>query len=445
LFNEYQGQTVQNLAFPFNIDLANASWKGEGVEITNQKVNVPCYDRIEPQKLTLIALFELHSSSDYHVLFDKPYTSHTDPYYSYHLRCTGEDSIYGYVVPNSWAARVEVTLSKPLSFGKPYVAAMKYDGSNLSVHIFDGTSVESANETGAITIAYWNTNLHFGVFRNLNYAFNGNYKAAYVFGRPLTDEELERIFHEPYSFFLVPSYRYFSLPPSGYELARDLSWRILTRQEAQTAWALLALLTKDTSWRILNAADRDLAWRILTSITKDTSWAIATRKEQSTGWAILAELPADVAWQILTTGLLSADIAWRILARQEVQTSWAVLHLTEQSAAWRILHRLPKETSWAIQTRLTKDLQWAILNLVKQGLGWMIFNVHATDTEWVILTQLAEQVGWAVLTESEAETAWQIFSSIIPKPYRIIRLTGREMIYAPEGRTFIIRAKKREV
>lgn len=128
---------------------------------------------IEPQTLTL----EGWMKSDVYennAIFDKAYTSHGDPYYSYQLSILdpADNNFFIIVVGDTFAEQNNINKQDVgYTTGTWMYFAMTFDGTDMYFYNNDNTPILSSD---AVTIAYHATDLYIGARRNsANYEFNG--------------------------------------------------------------------------------------------------------------------------------------------------------------------------------------------------------------------------------------------------------------------------------
>jgi len=465
LFNEAQGSKLQDLSERGNYGdfVGNVAWDaapdGSCLLFDGSSSAVDCgnsEDYHSQQEYTYFALISPATvSSSYRAIVVHRYHS-KGAVIGYWTR---DDDFYWQVRNDDASSGFLETIYHNLQANRWYSVALTINSAGTARFWCNGKSLRERSVNGPFT--NFDQPLYIGrhSYSPGSQDFNGKIALVYVFTRGLSPDEIRRLHEEPYSFFLVPVYRYFVVPtgvPSV--VSTDTAWRLFTRSEVQLAWTILASIARSTAWRLLTEQDRQLAWLILSEFGRDTAWAITTATSAGTGWristrgatdtgwailtaqgqdtawrlltslstpsswAVLAELSTDTAWQILTAGLLSTPVAWRIATAGTHPTAWAVLRLDQRSTAWRVMTALSQQSAWAISTEDAWNTAWAVLHglltdtawsvMGRWGLdtAWSIRTVLSTPTEWAVLASVAAGLGWVILTVEVDDLGWAILA-----------------------------------
>ena len=204
VMNEATGDKVFDLSGNGNYGtITDANWVHSGLNFNSNSdmVTVIKDSTIEPQNLTIKAIVKVTESELYHVIIDKAYTSHADPYYSYHLRITNENQIYFVVIGTTTAEINQLNLDYAFTIGKTYDIAATYDGVVLKIYI---NGILIGSNSSAVTIAYHNTDLLIGQFRNFTTDIDIQIDTVLLYNRSLLADEIKKLYQEPYCIFQQP-------------------------------------------------------------------------------------------------------------------------------------------------------------------------------------------------------------------------------------------------
>ncbi len=160
-------------------------------------VTVPNSARLNPSNITVDAWFNAVSGglSYQKSLVQKPYTSHTNPYYQYMLSLIDtaahpKDATF-YITINGVMQYVEVA-NLNFNYGEWHYLAGTYNGSNIALYM-DGSLVGTKAVSG--TLNSYNTVLQFGAYPNLaktsTNVFNGKIDEVRIHSRALSPDEIK--------------------------------------------------------------------------------------------------------------------------------------------------------------------------------------------------------------------------------------------------------------
>ncbi len=185
-----------------------STWKAKGrvggarsFDGSNDYITVSRDSSLEPAEFTLSAWININQNTAYNVLFSKDYTSHVQPYYSYHLR-TYDDGIYfGWNDGSAGSGITSGTGPLPINKWMHIVATHKSGEQKIYK---DGAEVASRALTG--TISYYATDLIIGDARNFVGYFDGEMDEARIYNRSLSADEIFNLYKG--SAYLFDNYNY---------------------------------------------------------------------------------------------------------------------------------------------------------------------------------------------------------------------------------------------
>jgi len=133
-------------------------------------------------------------------IVDKAYTSHTDPYYQYHLGLRGYGYSAGGVLPGIYSFQLSVggTLYSVNSGEDTY----DLDEWNFIVGTYDGETLKlyrngvliNTNEEPSGPIDTYPTDLYIAKFRNYDFYLPGTIDEVRIYNRALSEEEIVQLF-----------------------------------------------------------------------------------------------------------------------------------------------------------------------------------------------------------------------------------------------------------
>ena len=253
----------------------------------------------------------------------------------------------------------------------------------------------------------------------------GIYHFLGFWSRCLGSEEIERLYYEPYSFFLVPAARIFDLAPaSGFTTTQDITWRLFTYKENQLIYNILTDKQASFGYKIFNRKDNSITYRIFTQDGSYFTWKILTSSSQDISYKIFTRLKSDLSWAIASTALSQAitykiftrnevNLSWLILTAEAASLDWAIFTTKEQKAIWNILAQTETDLLWDIYTRKDTTLAYKIFKDLDQDLIYKIFNSTEQDLVWKILAAglLSEILSWKIYAKQEDGLSWKVFAS----------------------------------
>ena len=163
----------------------------------NDYVTVPNSAILNPSNITLEVWFNANSGglAGQKSMIQKPYTSHTAPYYQYMLSLA--DTVRSpkaaefYLAVNGVMRYVEIK-NLGYNYGQWHYLAGTYDGSTMTMYL-DGNIVGTTPISGTITS--YNTILEFGAYPNIapgsSNVFNGKLDEVRIHKRALSPEEVK--------------------------------------------------------------------------------------------------------------------------------------------------------------------------------------------------------------------------------------------------------------
>ena len=296
------------------------------------------------------------------------------------------------------------------------------------IYVFD---INSYNKT----VSYINqpTNTGDGCYLTIGSRSGGTFAGAisalvthlFIFERFLLDSEAERLYYEPYSFFLVPAARIFDLAPaSGFTTTQDITWRLFTSKENQIIYNILTDKQASFGYKIFNRKDNSITYRIFTKDGSSFTWRILTSSNQDISYKIFTRLQSDLSWAIASTALSQAisykiftrnevNISWFILTAEATSLDWSIFTTKEQQAIWNILAQTEIDILWDIYTRKDTTLAYKIFKDLDQDLIYKIFNSTEQDLVWKILAAglLSEILSWKIYAKQEDSLSWKILAA----------------------------------
>jgi hypothetical protein len=173
--------------------LSNTAYLMDGLSsdivVTNSKV----LDTINTQ-ITLTAWIKPISfyGNGNNAIIEKPYTSHTNPYYQYKLGITGDQRTN---LPGSFIFSLSIngnyvyvsTSSNAWSPGNWYFVVGTYDGAKMVLYV-NGIQLGFLNIQGKIDS--WGTDIYLGKLQNLNVYTPGTFGDMRIYNRALTAKEV---------------------------------------------------------------------------------------------------------------------------------------------------------------------------------------------------------------------------------------------------------------
>ena len=308
-----------------------------------------------------------------------------------------------------------------------------------------------------------------------NEFFHAIFRHLFLWFRSLSDSEIERLYHEPYSFFLAP-FPWFMIDLAAGTLTSglswkifdrkqiDLTWKIFDRQVADLAYKILGEQAQQILYRILDRKEQSIEYKILTESGQTVSWKIFTEASQDLLWKIFALNQQDIVWAILNAGLTSADLSWKILAlregplaykifaaedapvfwkvfnRQEGELSWHIFAVSAQDLAWAIMNATQSEIFWKIFAQSEHVLSWKIFASSEQDLEWKVFAIKDEQLFWAILAETGQDLNWKIFTATEQELSWAVISERVPEPVAVFVARTRPFIINVKSKTLIFKA-----
>src|SRR5437016_165539 len=141
-------------------------------------------------------------------IVDKGYTSHTNPYYQYHLGVVGDlypqGASFGFYLALGGQLRYVTT---PAAFWTPnhwYHLAATYDGSMMKLYM-DGALIDSLSVTGSLT--NYGENMLSGRYNNISAYLPGTIDELRIYDRAISAAEVDSLsFNPEVSGFVVERY-----------------------------------------------------------------------------------------------------------------------------------------------------------------------------------------------------------------------------------------------
>jgi hypothetical protein len=171
------------------------SFEFDGVDDYLEIIHQPA---LEPLNITLCAWVRLGKATEsYAVIFDKPHTSHVDPFYNYHFRLsnvtTATPSLSFFAIVGGYSLADEVKVNDVSHiFNRWAHLCASFDEVNMKIYIDGKKEAEKAN-VGSLT--YSGQNLRIGGFQNFATGnFPGKIDEAAIWSRALTDSEILELY-----------------------------------------------------------------------------------------------------------------------------------------------------------------------------------------------------------------------------------------------------------
>jgi len=169
---------------------------------TNDVISVVRDSSIEPAAITISAWVNTDTAvNGAYTIASKPFTSFSDPYYSYQLRLdnSGGIRVFWVVVPAAYAGRSENIhiAGGNISTGVWSHIVVSYDdnagdGKRSKMYI-DGAEVSTNNVS--LTIAYHNMPLTLGRTETIGWYFNGKINETAIWDVALTSAEVAQLYN----------------------------------------------------------------------------------------------------------------------------------------------------------------------------------------------------------------------------------------------------------
>jgi hypothetical protein len=166
---------------------------GAALELNGGYVSVPDSPSLNPTtQLTLAAWYKPVSftGNGNDPIIDKGYTSHTPPYYQYHLGVYGSGRDFQFSVDTDGTYRDLSTGDGFWSPGNWYHVVGTYDGSFVRLYV-NGTLITAAPQTG--TIGSFGRPVELGQFSNVDSPLPGTIDDVRIYNRALTQDEIVQL------------------------------------------------------------------------------------------------------------------------------------------------------------------------------------------------------------------------------------------------------------
>lgn len=167
------GQTIKDntgtnngTTYGSNIDCTKDGKYGKGCKFdgSSDYVGVASSDSLNPDYIPVEVNVYAHSWSGRRVIINKPFNTHSYPFYQYYLYKELTGKLTFWIVTTTGTIIADV--SNPLSTNRWYHLAATYDGTWARIYV-DGVQVAVNSGTPGVLNKY-NTNLNFGRFVNLS-------------------------------------------------------------------------------------------------------------------------------------------------------------------------------------------------------------------------------------------------------------------------------------
>jgi len=215
LFNEGGGNAVFDLSGFMNHGTINgATWTtgkfGSALSFNGSSdyAEVPNTDSLNPDAITVASWAKIPSfyGSGNDPLIDKAYTSHTDPYYQYHLGVTGHE-----YSSNQGKYRFQVSVGGTL-YSADSTDTYDSDKWNFFVGTYDGETIRlyrngvliASNTDPSGSMDTYSTNLFIAKYRNLDDKLPADIALIYIYERALRPEEIWQLYTDPFCMFYHP-------------------------------------------------------------------------------------------------------------------------------------------------------------------------------------------------------------------------------------------------
>lgn len=164
---------------------------------TDDLVQVTRDSSFEAEQLTLSAWVNMQSISEsYNTIFDKPNTSHSNPFYDFHMRFNSSTSLRCYFVVGSFSETDQLAVTVPSVLNRWVHVAGTFDGSTIACYT---EGVQRGTKTNVGSITYHNTDLYIGSFKNVTTGnFDDLLDDVRIYNRAWTPDEITQVYREPW-------------------------------------------------------------------------------------------------------------------------------------------------------------------------------------------------------------------------------------------------------
>jgi hypothetical protein len=205
-FSEKGGTVAHDSLRRHDFTLNGAAFDIHGIRFDGSGyIQTPASENLNPGHLSIFTRCYIDADSN-EVIFDKPYTSHNDPYYQYMLR-THAAVTRGFqlslTLGGNWNYWVTGTAAYPT--GERFSLAVTWNGVEPFIYV-NGISL-SLTKTGSDTgpISGYNTPLTLGRLTNVDtWNTTGNLDCFYLYNRALYHQEVLRFHADPYLIYRKP-------------------------------------------------------------------------------------------------------------------------------------------------------------------------------------------------------------------------------------------------
>jgi len=192
------GDALFDVAGTSNGELAGgASWlmtdHGWAVDLQDGG-HIRIDDPPNPSHLTAFVDFTFDALSDtYGVLIDQPYTSHVDPYYTYHMRVATASKAFAAAVVGGWGS--DDVFPDYTTVAGRQTWCLTFDEETLRMFV-NGLQLDELSNPGSLS--YSGTSLYVGKFGNLTSGdLDGKIHGVCLYDRALSPQEIQTLHRDP--------------------------------------------------------------------------------------------------------------------------------------------------------------------------------------------------------------------------------------------------------